>query len=241
MTRLISVSVVLLLCVVGCVDRTRVNTRCEWNPDADGTLDLRDRQQERHLDDDVELATELAVRYADSMHKQLFGYEGHGGLIEGGRLRDRCMATLLSAIATAHEVPLNRVMQARTRSRRPLAWDASVMLSFLVFYVSISWVIARPISRRFPVDEGWPSLAAPVIASFGVSAAGSQLGGLWGTVMETIRVGNDHLSGYRGSWKPWDEHLVEIYVVGVILFLVTAALRSYLLDRRRFNPSRHAV
>jgi hypothetical protein len=240
MTRLIPVSVVVLLCVVGCVDRTRVNARCEWNPDADGTLDLRDRQQERHLDDDVELATELAVRYADSMHKQLFGYEGHGGLIEGGRLRDRCIATLLSAIATVHKVPLDRVMEARTRGRRPLAWDASVMLLFAVFYVCISWVIARPISRRFSVDEGWPSLAAPVIASFGISAAGSQLGGLWGNVMEMIRVGNDHLSGYRASWNPWDEHLVEIYVAGVILFLLTAAVR-YQLDRRRFDASRHAV
>ena len=183
MTRLIPVSVVVLLCVAACVDRTRVNVRCEWTPDADSALDLRDRRQQQHLDEDVELATELAVRYADSMHNQLFGYEGHGGLIEGGRLRDRCMATLLSGIATAHKVPLDRVMEARTRDRRPLAWDASVMLLFAVFYVCISWVIARSISRRFPVQEGWPSLAAPVIASFGISAAGSQLGGLWGNVI----------------------------------------------------------
>jgi hypothetical protein len=183
MARWILVSDVLLLCVVGCIDRTRVNARCEWNPDALGALDLRDQQQEQHLDDDVELATELAVRYADSMHKQLFGYEGHGGLIEGGRLRDRCMATLVSAIATAHKVPLDRVIEARTSGRRPLAWDAAVMLLFAVFYVCISWVITRPISRRFPVDEGWPALAAPVIASIGISAAGSQLGGLWGNVI----------------------------------------------------------
>jgi hypothetical protein len=108
------------------------------------------------------------------------------------------------------------------------------MLLFAVFYVCVSWVIARRISRRFPVDEGWPALAAPVIASFGISAAGSQLGGLWGNVAEMIRVGNDHLSGYRASSNPWEEHLVEIYVAGVILFLVTVGLR-YQLDRRRFG------
>lgn len=239
MTRLGPVSVVLLCCVAGCIDRARVNARCEWNPDAVGALDLRDRQQEQHLDADVELATELAVRHADSMHKQLFGYEGHGGLIEGGRLRDRCMATLLSAIATAHSVPLGRVIKARARGRRPLAWDALVILLFAVFYVCVSWVIARSISRRFPADEGWPALAAPVIASIGISAAGVQLGGLWASVMEMVRVGNDHLSGYRASWNPWDKHLVGIYLAGVILFLVTAALR-YQLDKRRFDEPRRA-
>ena len=29
-------------------------------------------------------------------------------------------------------------------------------------------------------------------------------------ILEMIRVGNDHLSGYRASWNPWTEHLIAL-------------------------------
>lgn len=233
-------ALLLLLLGVGCIDRARVNARCEWSPEVAAVRNLGDRQMEQHLDSDVELATELAVRYADAVHKQRVGYEGHGGLIEGGDLRDRCMATLLSAIAMTHDVSLGRVVAARTRSRRPMAWDATVIVLFAVLYVGISWLIAGFLSRRFPADEGWPALAAPAIASLCISAGGLQLFDLWAVTLEMVRVGNDHLSGYRASWSPWDDHLIALYVAGIFIFLVTAGLH-HRFDTRRFEIPGQAV
>ena len=238
--RPISALLVVLLTVPGCIDRARVNARCEWNPEAADALALSDPQMEEHLDRDVELATELAVRYADAVHKQRVGYEGHGGLIEGGDLRNRCMAMLLSAIAMTHDVSLGHVVAVRTRSRRPIAWDATVIVLFALVYICISWVIARLISRRFSADERWPALAALVIASLCISAGGLLLFDLWAVALEMVRVGNDHLSGYRASWNPWDDHLAELYVAGIFLFLMTASLH-HRLDRRRCETSGQAV
>jgi hypothetical protein len=240
MLRLTLVVALLWAGAIGCIDRARVNSRCEWSQETPGVLLLSDSQHEQHLVEDIELATELAVRYADSLHKERFGYEGHGGYVEGGRARDRCMASLLSEIAKRHEIPLDVVNKVRARGDRPVVWDAMVILLFGVIYASISAVIAQSISRRFPADEGWPALAAPAIGSLGIGALGLLLFQWWAMTLEMIRVGNDHLSGYRASWNPWTEHFIALYMAGVIIFLVIASVR-YGLERLRLDPSKHAV
>lgn len=239
MTRLV-LAVVLLSTTAACIDRSRVNARCEWNGEAVTTLDLTDRELESHLDRDVELATELAVRYADTVHGQRFGYDGHGGLIEGGDLRNRCMATLLAAVANTHDVSLDRVVAARARGRRPMIWDAMVIVLFALMYGGISWVIVRALARQFPAGDGWPALVAPSIASLGVSACGLPLFELWAMTLEMVRVGNDHLSGYRASWSPWDEHLAALYLGGILTFLAIAGFQ-YRRNRSGCETPGHAV
>jgi hypothetical protein len=230
----------LVATVAACVDRARVNARCEWQDEAPAARGLTEQQLESHLDRDIELATELAVRHADAVHDQRFGVEGHGGLIEGGELRNRCMASLLAAIANTHDVSMDRVAAARVRARRPLAWDVVVIVLFTMVYVGISRMIARAIARRFPAGEGWVALVAHAIAAFGVSACGLQLFDLWAASFEMIRVGNDHLSGYRASWNPWHEHLAVLYVGGILVFLVTAGVQ-YGCSRGRSEPAGHPV
>ena len=240
MLRLTPVVALLLAVAIGCVDRARVNSRCEWSQETLGALLLSDSQHGQHLARDVELATELAVRYPDSLHKERFGYEGHGGYVEGGRARDRCMASLLSEIAAGHDVPLAVINKVRARGDRPVEWDAMVILLFGVIYAGVSALIAKSISRRFPADEGWPALVSPAIASLGIGALGLLLFQWWAMILEMIRVGNDHLSGYRASWNPWTEHLIALYTTGVIIFLVIASVR-YGFDRLRLGASKHAV
>jgi len=221
----IAVVLVASIGVIGCIDRARVNERCEWSQEAADSLNLSDRQLERHLDRDVELATDLAVRYADAVGKQRFGSEGHGGLIDGGQLRDRCMATLLSAVATTHHVPPDRVAAVRTRGRRPIAWDVMVIVLFACLYAVVSWPVAGAISRRFPPDEGWAALVAPATASVGISLLAIGLFDLWALAFEIVRLGNDHLSGYRASWSPWSGHLTALYIGGIALFVAAAGCR----------------
>ena len=217
--------VVALAVAAGCIDRTRVNERCEWFPEV-VSPNLSERLFADHLHRDIELAVELAVRYADTVAQQRSGYKGHGGLIDGGRLRDECMATLLSAIAETHDVPLSRVVAARSDGYRPVAWDAIVLLLYTVLYGCSSLLIARLLSRRFPADEGWAAVAAPAVVSPGIGAMGVMVFQLWAMTLEIVRLGNGHLSGYRADWNPWLEHIAILYVGGVLLFLMIAAFNA---------------
>lgn len=72
--------------LAGCASPERRNKSCQWPGDESRSLNLADRFDQRHLDDDVQLADELATRYADYQHKIPYGYEGHGGLLEHGRV-----------------------------------------------------------------------------------------------------------------------------------------------------------
>lgn len=235
--------ILLALCsLAGCIDRTRVNGKCEWSPEAAGPLDLRIPEHEQHLYEDVELAEELAVRYADLVHKARGGYEGHGGLLDNHGVVNGCIESLLTVIATTHHIPLERVREARMRGHRHITWDATVIVTFGVLYVFVASRVVRLIFRRFQADERWPALAAIVLASFGVSAAGLFLGGLWSVALEMIRVGNDHL-GSRGLRIPWDNHLLEIYAAGLVMFWTVATVhwRAAMHDKTMAEVPRHAV
>jgi hypothetical protein len=226
--------------ILGCVDRARVNDECKWGPEALGPLDLKAPDQEQHLYDDVELAEESAVRYADLAHKERTGYSGHGGLLDNGELSDRCRESLLKAIAAIHQVPIERVREAHLHGRRPLAWDASVMILFGALYMLIARAVAGLIARRFGVDAP-AEVGALVVASIAVSAGGVLLGGLWSTVFELIRVGNDHLGGHRPSRIPWDAHSGVLYVAGVCVFWLVVALNKRIWNRFRREASHRAV
>jgi hypothetical protein len=115
-----------------------------------------------------------------------------------------------------------------------------VISVFALLYVIASWFIASAISSRFPPDEGWPALAAPVIASFGISIGAIGLFQLWAMILEMVRLGNDHVSGDRASWNPWTDHLATLYIGGIVLFGVSAGA-YYRLQRRRFEAIGHAV
>jgi hypothetical protein len=228
--------------MVACLDRARVNARCEWDEQVVRTLDLNDWSQQRHLYEDVELAEELVIRYADAVYKERFGFEGHGGLIENGRLRDRCMAALMTTIDVTHNLPMERVEQARSRGYRDPRWDFGVLLSFAGLYGFIAWTVVGAMSRRFPVDDGWPALIAPVIASVPIGMAAFQLFTLWGGGLEAIRLGNGHVSSYRAAKSPWAGHGAALWIAGVTVFLLIAGIHYWLQKRhRQLHTSRYAV
>ena len=75
-------------------------------------LDLDNPAAMRHLVADVQLAEDLAIRFADSEHKRLTGYAGHRG-IENGRVLAECRATLFGTITGTHQVPMEQVLAYR--------------------------------------------------------------------------------------------------------------------------------
>ena len=225
MARSVLVAILRSGATIACLDRARVNTRCEWAFEVARPLDINDWPQQRHRYEDVAIAEDMAIRYADTVHKERVGSEGHGGLIEGGRLRERCMATLVSAIASTHQLTVDGVERARTRGYRDPRWDAAVLLSFACLYGLMAWTIVRAMARRLPAEDGWVAVAAPVLASLPIAVAAVQLFALWGAFWEVMRLGNGHVSSYRSARNPWAAHGAELWGAAVLIFLVAVALR----------------
>lgn len=210
-------AILLLACAVcaGCSHET-VNAECQW-PDARGAS---------HLADDVRLVEELAIRFADA--------RGPG---EAWRTRrETCESILFAAVAASHAVDLAAVAAARSAlDDRPFDWAVNVPMTLLT--MSLALVLVRRVRRRFAADERGLALAA-ILAGTVVLAVIVVIGGqVVAGLIETIRVGNGHLS-YRASRIPWPHHrglTVVIVAAAVGLASVVEAVRP---SRRSSKPSR---
>ena len=89
----------------------------------------------------------------------------------------------------------------------------------------------RRIARRFPLDEGWPALAAPLVAAVPVGTAAFQLLSLSGAGLEAIRLGNGHVGSYRSSKPLLSQHKLAVWLACVLVFFAIAAL--YHATRKR--------
>ncbi len=219
MVRMTSVLLLLLpAALVGCTGGKRIGSNCEWHDETVRWLDLRSQTQQRHLSDDAFVAEDLAIRYADSL-----GGPHRLGWDEYHQTRDQCMAALFNVIANNHHVTPGQVRQSLGHRRGRL--DLVVVLSFIALYYGVvGRGIASWVHRCFPAGRKWLALAAVSISSVTVSSFGVAIGELWSGALEALRVGNGHLS-YRVSRIPWNAHRLDIFIVGVILFLLIALLR----------------
>jgi hypothetical protein len=214
MGRPLRLPLLLTVCLSGCIARDRLNTNCEWTRDVAFRLDLEHEAEQRHLNDDVELAEELGIRYGDSFRKR-------DGRLEEHRRTTECRTTLFAAIAHLHGVTPDDVLQAR--ARRPATVDLAVLLSFAMLYGVVSSRLIGGIFSRLPVDEPLPALAAIAMMSAMVSASGLMSLSLWAEAVEMVRVGNGHMS-YRVGRLPWGQHQAELFVTGVVFFWLIALL-----------------
>jgi len=212
----------LSVAVSGCVDRGRLNANCSWTGDSAAPLDLSHAADRRHLTDDAQLAEGIAVRTADTQHKQRFGYGGHGGLIEHGRVVRECMATLVVAIERNHGVNAAQVHAAR--AQRSPWFDAPVMLSFAAVYVVAATFASGWIRRRF-LDAARPAVAAMIVAAApAFSALGVQVAVVWAAIWECVRIGDDHFGTFRAARPPWGDHVGLLFAGGVALFAIVSML-----------------
>jgi len=179
----------------GCIDRGRVNKGCQSTGDSAFSIDWQDTSHWRHLTADAQLAEDLAIRYADAEFNRVDGYEAHGGLIEQGRVRNECMARLATAIETNHDVTSDQIA-----------------------------IACRHLDRRFSVDGRAVRLMATGLASIAACLCGLQLGGLWLSVWEAIRVRNGHMSTFRAATSNrWPhQHSAALFIGGPIAFWLIA-------------------
>ncbi len=209
-----------------------VTSNCEWTEEDNRSLNLENAADRRHLRYDAITAEDVAIRWADK-------YAGVGsgefkGFPEYGRRRDECMEALFNGVASHHGVDVALVRQYRL-DRDPVL-DSAVILGFGVIYALVAYGLAGLIRRRFPPDE-WPAfLIATVAMSVVVSLIGVLLGDFWSVVMENLRLNSGHLS-YRLARIPWRQHWAALFVCGLVVFWLAAAVRSRVAIRDNSRPS----
>jgi len=104
MTRLLPLSLLMLVCTTGCSRHPQPNSNCEWPQEtAAHALNPSHPSQQRHLSDDAEFAEDLAIRFADARRGLRSGH--FEGMAEYGRTRDQCMAALFKVIGSSHSQP----------------------------------------------------------------------------------------------------------------------------------------
>jgi hypothetical protein len=221
---------VLLFGLCGRARSDQRNSDCRWSTKTPHRLDLRSAAARTHLRQDVQLAEDLAIRYADAHNGPHSGHFESWAAYNGAR--DLCMDSLFANVASNDGVTEEQVREAVTQ--RPVAFDLAVVLSFAVFYFLVANAMAQRIWRRFPLQEGGVAgIIATVAVSIVVSAAGVFTGAIWAGIAESIRLGSGHLS-YRLDRIPWRHHQLAFFVVGLVLFWIAAAVQS---RRRQAKPS----
>lgn len=208
------------IAMAGCGANAALAQDCAWPPThAHRALNLRSPADLRHLSDDAQLAEDVAIRHADVT-------EGTGsGRRNIQRYRDRregCKATLFAIVGRQHNVTVSDVDQAV--GRRRLWLDALVMLSFTAIYVLAARHIATRLFRGALADSTVLAFGMTLAVAVAFSGIGVLAGEVWSMLIESIRVGNGHMS-YRVERVPWRQYPVQLFAGGAVLFIAVAALR----------------
>jgi hypothetical protein len=181
------------------------------------------------LIEDVRIAEELAMRYADARYDSKASH---------GRLRSECEATLFSLVGQNHAVDLAAVEAAR-RQLDAQVWDLPVQLPLAAMFIISAVILVGKIRRRFPPDEAVPAVLATVFVSLVFAVVFQVLGHLWDGLIEMTRLGTAHLS-YRVERLGWRQHGTSVFVASVVLFW-GAVLYSYRADSTNHAPGRTAA
>jgi hypothetical protein len=219
-----AITVVLLASIflTGCVRRGGRNSDCKWPGEANAkTLRPNQRGYASHLRDDVEFAEELAVEYMDAHHGPRSG--NFKSQRAASQALNRCLAKLIEQIGKSHNVPPREL--AKFFGRRSLTIDVAVSLPFVLLYGVLAGMLIGKLRRRYPPEDGWTvAFAMIIVSSLAFGVGGMMLGEQWSILVESIRIGNGHLS-YRADRLPWARHQIGFFVLCVVLFWGVAVVR----------------
>ena len=209
--------IVVVLGVTGCGRNARYGANCQWPPDHEARrLDLSSSSAVRHLADDAQNAEDIAIRHADllgSRPREVGEYR---------RVREECKAALFATVARQHGVSPADVDSVV--GLRRIWLDALVVLAFAALVVAISsWVLSY-LFRSALADA--PLIAIPLVLVMAIAIGAAAVGGgnVWFSLIESVRVGNGHMS-YRVERMPVRRYGREAFAVATATFLGVATVR----------------
>jgi len=215
---------------IACLPPQRLNSSCRWENDT-VTLAAGDAGARRaHLVEDVRVAEEAGIRYADSVA---------GGMVTERylRLRDSCTEASILEVLRRHGA--SRAEVAAVTGARDLWVDLlAVFVPMTALFLAASWVVIGRILAGYDSEDRW--LAAAVLAALTPIAAGVGMAAtqLWSWLVEMARFRNAHIS-YRAARLPVSaaQHGWLLWVAAMVLFAAVAiavmALRRDVKPRRR--------
>jgi hypothetical protein len=216
MVRLPSRVAPLLLVLVGCLPRDRLNSACEFR-EAPRPLDVSVSADLRHLREDAQVAQELGIRQGDAMR-------GRESIPERTTRAEGCTAAVFDQITRIHGVSKSSVEAAALH--RSLWLDiALVFLPAALVALVICMAIADRVNGRFAAEEPAIWLVMAVLAGVVVSFVIMFVGEMWSWLVEMVRNDDLHIS-YRAFRLPWSRHRWLIYAVSAGLFLFVAYRRK---------------
>jgi hypothetical protein len=216
---LCSASIVLLS---GCLRREGRNENCQWPHERARLLNLQYPADQRHLRDDAQFAEELAVRYGDSLRRLV---------TDAQQKRNECMEVLFAQIAARHRVNTDEIIHAA--SGRDTVLDFTlVSLPMAIFFALFSYHLCGAFRS---IDSKAAVTLVIFIASFLASGCGVLIGEMWALAVETLRIGNGHLS-FRTARITWSNERSYLFAIGLVIFWLIAVFQYW--RRPIASPSR---
>jgi hypothetical protein len=168
------------------------------------------------LSDDAQFAEELAIRQGDSLRRVDRATDAQQKRIE-------CMEILFAEIAVSHGVNTDEVIHAA--SDRDTVLDfILVLLPMAIFFALSAYHLCDGMFRS--IDSKASVTLVIFIASILASACAVLIGEMWALAVETLRIGNGHLS-FRTARIPWSNERGYIFVIGLVIFWLIAVFRYW--------------
>jgi hypothetical protein len=215
---------IVCLCAVGCLPRARINAACRWTDGSISLAALGDTASRAHLMEDVRVANDLGIRYADASAGRMNTPAWH-------RAQASCTERSIAEIMRLHRV--SRAEIGRVASAREIWIDLlAVFLPLAVLFLAASrTIVARIVAEYDRQDRG---VAAVLLAVLAPLAAGTAvaLAQIWGVTVEQLRLRDDHIS-YRAFDLPARRHGWALWAIAMALFAAVIAVEL----RRKREPT----
>ena len=215
MRRVLALSIIVVCTVFlgACIDASRVNATCRWTDSSSAKLDLTQTGDREHLRQDVQIAWEVAQRYADVRYRT--------NPRMSGPLLDACRDAMDDSIASRHGVTLGAI----ARARYARTWSVDIALVFLptILLTVVAMRLAARETQRSVKTEKTKMIVLPGAAIL-VALIAASIMQMWAMMLETFRLRNEHIAG-RAFVLPSVAHrgiaFASLCVVAVIVAVVT--------------------
>lgn len=205
-------------CVVAaaCLPRARVNAACRWTGDPTALAPPGAAARRAHLVEDVRIAEDLGIRYADATVGR-----PPPSIASWGSARRACVEASLAEVARGHHVGRDEAA-AVTGAREPWVDLLAVFAPMAFALVFAGRAVVGRLVAGYPTGERAGAAAiltlwAPLVAALALAVAQ-----VWGVMVEMMRLGNGHISS-RAFSLPASRHGWLVWGAAVALFAAVAA------------------